>query len=652
VTRRRLWLLIALVPLGIVVIVATAHVAAHSEMKAMAARGEGNGGACTMCHGPKGPPGGTMMGVHPAPWALAADAHGRTLFVATPGTREVVRIDVTSATRAGAWNVGHVVRGLDLAPDGGRLAASFTDVGEVGLLDPATGQVLARVGVGRSPAGVAFDTSGKRLYVANMASQDVSVIDVEAGRELRRVPAGREPFVVRMSPVGRTIGVVSRRAELTRPEALPYSVVTLIDAVRGELQRVVRLESCHMAEGGAFTADGAYLLVPAILARNRLPILQVARGWVMSAVLAVIPVGSGEVKLLPLTEPGEGFPDPSGIALTDDGRTAYVASGGRDRVAVVDVPALLAAAREADAGQVERLSWTRRYVRQVIDVGANPREVLVVGADRAPRLAVSERLADSVALVDLEARALARVPLVAEAPDDLVQQGARNFHSARFAFQHAFSCRSCHPDGHTDGLTYDFDIDGVGKNIVLNRSLQGVAGTAPFKWSGLNPTLQRQCGPRFAMVLTRADPMSESELDQLVAYLHSLRPPPPDPNAGMLGGVRTGAVERGKRLFERSARKDGTSIQPSGRCITCHPPPLFTTRLPADVGTKAPGDKSGLFDIPHLTGVGSKAPYLHDGRALTLEEIWTAPGVGDKHGVVTDLDKADLNDLIEYMKGL
>jgi cytochrome c peroxidase len=72
----------------------------------------------------------------------------------------------------------------------------------------------------------------------------------------------------------------------------------------------------------------------------------------------------------------------------------------------------------------------------------------------------------------------------------------------------------------------------------------------------------------------------------------------------------------------------------------------------ADVGTKGPLDSSGLFDVPHLTGVGSKAPYLHDGRALTLEEIWTAEGVGDQHGVVTDLNKADLNDLVEFMKGL
>lgn len=650
-TRKR-WVLIALAPVVLILVtVGSMHLLANDHMQAMAATGQGNTTACTMCHGPKGPPGGgAPMGPHAAPWALAATNDGRALFVASTGTQAIARIDVAKARIVRTFNPGGTVRGLDVAPDG-QLAASLTDRDQVVLLDPEAGRVTAEVPVGRSPAGVAFDATGERLFVANMASHDVSVIDMTLMTELRRVPAGREPFTVRRAPGGATIAVVSRRMELTRPEDLPYSVVTLLDASSGDVRHVVRLPSCHMAESAAFTRDGAHLLVPAILVRNRLPILQVARGWVMSSVLAVIGVESGSVKLLPLSEPGEGFPDPSGIAVSRDGLRAFVASGGRDEVAEVDIPALLAAAEEADAGQMQRLSWTRRYVPRRFAVGSNPREVLLVGSKAAPRLAVSERLGDSVALVDVSSAEVDRVAL-GPGTDDVVQKGARVFHSARFAFQQAFSCRSCHPDGHTDGLTYDFDIDGVGRNVVLNRSLRGVAGTAPFKWTGINPTLQRQCGPRFAMVLTRADPMSDEELNTLVAYLHSLRPPRADPYAGRVAGDPTGAIERGKVLFERSVQKDGTPIPASGRCITCHPPPLFSTRRPADVGTKGLRDKTGLFDIPHLIGIGSKAPYLHDGRALSLEEIWTAPDVGDKHGVVSDLNKADLNDLVEYMKGL
>ena len=37
-------------------------------------------------------------------------------------------------------------------------------------------------------------------------------------------------------------------------------------------------------------------------------------------------------------------------------------------------------------------------------------------------------------------------------------------------------------------------------------------------------------------------------------------------------------------------------------------------------------DDSILFDTPHLNNIYASAPYLHDGRAATLEEIWTKYG--------------------------
>ncbi len=192
----------------------------------------------------------------------------------------------------------------------------------------------------------------------------------------------------------------------------------------------------------------------------------------------------------------------------------------------------------------------------------------------------------------------------------------------------------------------------MGRDVVLNRSLRGLSGTEPFKWTGSNATIEKQCGPRFAMVLSRADVFEEEALRALVGWLHSMPPPPPRPGGGQVADVDRKARERGQRIFERAARKNGQPIPPAGRCVTCHVLPHGTTGQKADVGTKGPRDGTGLFDIPHLTGIATKAPYLHDARATTLEEIWTLPGVLDQHGVVTDLSKADLNDLIEYLRGL
>ena len=58
--------------------------------------------------------------------------------------------------------------------------------------------------------------------------------------------------------------------------------------------------------------------------------------------------------------------------------------------------------------------------------------------------------------------------------------------------------------------------------------------------------------------------------------------------------------------------------------MTCHFPPYFTDRSVHDVGTQYLYDRQGTFDVPHLNNIYDSAPYLHNGMADTLEEIWTA----------------------------
>ena len=59
-----------------------------------------------------------------------------------------------------------------------------------------------------------------------------------------------------------------------------------------------------------------------------------------------------------------------------------------------------------------------------------------------------------------------------------------------------------------------------------------------------------------------------------------------------------------------------------------------------------------MFDTPHLFGIGASPPYLHDGRAMTLEEVWTVHSPDDTHGRTNDLTKVQLNDLIVYLRSL
>ena len=65
-----------------------------------------------------------------------------------------------------------------------------------------------------------------------------------------------------------------------------------------------------------------------------------------------------------------------------------------------------------------------------------------------------------------------------------------------------------------------------------------------------------------------------------------------------------------------------------------------------------PLDRESDFDTPHLNNIYDSAPYLHNGIAETLEEIWTRFNPYDEHGVTNDLTKDELNHLIEYLKTL
>ena len=69
------------------------------------------------------------------------------------------------------------------------------------------------------------------------------------------------------------------------------------------------------------------------------------------------------------------------------------------------------------------------------------------------------------------------------------------------------------------------------------------------------------------------------------------------------------------------------------------------------MGTKQALDRQGKFDVPHLNNIYDSAPYLHNGMANTLEEIWDVDPY-DTHGYTNDMTKDQLNDLIEYLKTL
>ncbi|MBI4602040.1 MAG: SMP-30/gluconolactonase/LRE family protein [Planctomycetes bacterium] len=588
-----------------------------------------------------------------SPLNIAVSADGRRLYATASQAGTLLAIDLEVRMLAAEVPVGAKPHGVALAPDGRTAYVSNEEDDSVSVVDLEAGRTTRTLGAGDGPAGIAVAPGGGALFVADWFGDSLSVIDLATGAEALRLPTGSNPYGAVLTRDGKRLLVTS---QLSRPGNRPDPPVSEVTVVDVEARRVlgrVELRSAHLVEGVEVTPEGDLALVTLVRPKNLLPAVQVARGWMMTNGLGVIELATGRAVQVVLDDPCAFYADPCDVTVTPDGRLAFVSHSGADVVSVVDMVKLRQLLRETPLGAEDalanRLDSSRRIVRARIPTGPSPKG-LAVSPD-GKTVYVAERLADRIAAIDVETLSVAfRIDAGAPGRETVLRRGERLFNSASRTFQGQFSCRSCHPNNHVDRLQYDFEPDGLGRGIVDNRTLLEIDGTGPFKWDGKNTSMYMQCGMRFARFLTRVEPFPADDLNALVAFMRSLRNPPNRHRAP--GGELTAAQGRGKALFERSAMKDRTPIAEKDRCITCHPPPRFTNRRKADVGSASPGDHSVEFDTPHLLNIYQSAPYLHDGKAATLEEIWTRFNPRDTHGITVDFSKSDLNDLIEYLKTL
>ena len=589
----------------------------------------------------------------PSPVELAVSPDGSRLYVVCDGTDEVAVCDTATGRTLHRIAVGRVPTGLSLSPEGKRMYVANSWSDSVSEIDTASLAVIRTLPAGFEPNAAITDRAGRFLYVANRISSDVSVVDLASGEEVKRLAAGRGAGYLAISPDGRRI-YCTHIYPLPGPfRTPPESEITVIDTA---LQEVVDRQRLHNVAGvfhSALSADGKLGLVAQLRPKNLVPLAHVEHGWVMGNSLAVFGEDAGELVQVPLDELDRYYTPPFGVVLAPDKSAAYISTTGSDSVTVIDVPRLLrfiaATPAEARRTLANDLSASANYVAARIPVGSGPKGLALSPDGR--QLYVANRTGDDISIVSTaERRVTGTIELGRPARLTPERRGERLFFSARFAFQGHFGCANCHLDATFDGLSWDLEPDGFGKDIVDNRLLEDIAETAPFKWNGGNPDLETECGPRTEKFFYRSQSYSGDELSDLVAFIKSI---PLRPNRyRRASGELTAAQERGRLIFVRSRKKDGTPIPRESQCAVCHSGSHYTNRKLADVGTGKPTDRSPQIDTPQLTNVGLTAPYLHDGSARTLEEIWTVFNPKDTHGVTNDLQKDELNDLIEYLKTL
>jgi DNA-binding beta-propeller fold protein YncE/mono/diheme cytochrome c family protein len=572
-----------------------------------------------------------------SPLGLAVDPDGRRAYVAlhTAGAVAVVDLDAGRVLREIAVDRGP----HDVVRAGGQLFVTCEDSDTLVRVDLERRAVAGRWRVGQAPRGVMALPDGSRVFVACHDAKTLHVLDVATGKA-RSLPLpgwpdrlvlhrdAEYPYVLALSSEGET------------------ALVSLVDTrLPPRLLTTSRLADCGNPRGLASRPGASsYVLVVHQKPRTKIPTTQIAQGWVFTnAISSFSPWGidtqPGEgSRAKVLDDPRRGYADPSDVVLLPDQRHALVACAGADTVLALRTDRFVS----ANYGPIDSsgthpegkddLALSRLYVGARVPTQANPRRLAFSGDGRI--LVVSNYLGDSLTVVDARTfRVLRHVPLGGPEPD-AARRGEILFHSGRMTFQGQFTCASCHPGGGSDGLTWDLTRDGVG-NFMNTRALWGVRDTAPYGWMATSPTLADRVAGTLR-TLQRHEPKG-NEVADLVAYLQTLDVPRPLPPGRADGAARA----RGKALFEGK-----------GRCATCHRGEALHDTHPHDVGTRVTGDTMDHFDTPSLRAVARTAPYLHHGKAATLEEVFTRYNPQHRHGGAHLLSAEELADLITYLKGI
>ncbi len=242
-----------------------------------------------------------------------------------------------------------------------------------------------------------------------------------------------------------------------------------------------------------------------------------------------------------------------------------------------------------------------------------------------------------------------------------VLNGKRIFYNAadtRMSRDGYISCASCHLDGGSDQMVWDFTQVGEGlRNTIDLTGRRGTNGgfvhwTANFDeiqdfehdirdgfgGSGFMADSDFNAG-------TRNQPLGDTKaglsgsLDDLAAYVSSLVTFPDSPYRAADGSLTESGIA-------------GQAVFAARGCARCHAGVDFTDDLTHDVGTQvvASGLGRGVSldgvgqNTPTLKGLWLSAPYLHHGGAQQLSDVLANP----TH-MGTGLEEQEKADLISYL---
>ena len=235
-----------------------------------------------------------------------------TVWVSSEKDHTITIVDAARLTLLATVPTCKRPRHMQLLPGGTQLLVACGESHAADLIDVATRSSLRRVPLGDDPEAFDLSPDGKTLYVTHEDEGTLGFIDLASGRQSTAVPVGKEPEGVKVSGDGKMVYVTSEVANLVHAIDVASAKVLHNIKVGKRPRRMV------------LTPDGAEL-------------------WVTNELDASVSIVSTKthavIHTLRFTLPGARAQDitPVGIAMTRDGKRAFVGLGRANHVAFVDV---------------------------------------------------------------------------------------------------------------------------------------------------------------------------------------------------------------------------------------------------------------------------------------------------------------------------
>jgi YVTN family beta-propeller protein len=559
---------------------------------------------------------------------------------------------------------------LALLPGGRALTANHTS-DTVSLIDLSAAKVLAEVPCGRKPVDVACTRDGRRAAVSNLWSGTVSLFEV--GRDSLKpagsVAVGPFPRGLAFAPDGRLFAAVAGRDEVVEvspagrvthrwpaprgPRTLALSAdgqwlaaassrsaqVRLWDTRTHQLTWERKIEDAFNLRGLTFSPDGQFVVCAHHIRRD-FPVAlgTIDKGWVIDSRLSRFPLKADAeppLEQVALDKWQQAVGDPHGVAFTPDGRSLTLTASGSHELLVFEAAALRWTGGEPGDFLDHDLSLDNSKFRRP-RLGGRPMGLAYLPNGDA---VTANYLLDAVQVIDLKSSQVRRsVALGGPAKPSLARQGEALFYDARRSHNQWFSCHSCHVDGHTCHMNFDTLNDESYGNAKLTPSLRGVTRTGPWTWHGWQKDLGAAVRKSYTETMFGPEEPTDREVQAVVAFLGTLDHLP-NPNLGPDGKMNE-VAKRGQAVFEGKAK-----------CARCHQPPEYTSELNHDVKLEADGSPFKRWSPPTLRGVWDRGPFLHDGRAKTLDELLQGPHSSEKLGGAR-LSADERRDLIAFLNSL